>query len=58
MAIDGGLGQEIHRLGMGLQQPFHPAAQRGVVAAGLIQIIGPLGRRFLLQRGGKDRFYV
>ena len=56
MAIDGGLGQEILRLGMGLQQPFHPAAQRGVVAAGVIQIIGSLGRRLLAERGKEDRF--
>ena len=29
-AIDGGLGQEILRLRMGLQQPFHLESQRGV----------------------------
>ena len=58
MAIEGGSGQEIHGLGMGLQEPFHPAAQRGVAAAGVIQIIGSLGRRFLAQRGEKDRFYM
>ncbi len=58
IAIDGGLGQEILRSRMGLQEPFHPAAQRVVVAAGVIQIIRPRGRRFLLQSGEEDRFYV
>jgi hypothetical protein len=41
---------------MGLQEPFHPAAQLGIAAAGVIEIIGSLRRRFLLQRGEKDRF--
>ena len=56
IALDGGPGQEIHRLGMGLQEPFHSTAQLGVVAAGVIQITGPLRRRLLVQRGEEDRF--
>ena len=48
MAIDGGLGQEILRLRMGVQQPFHLEPQRGVAAAGLVQIVRLLRRRFLL----------
>ena len=42
---------------MGLQQPFHLESQRGVGAAGLVQIIRPLRRRFLLERGEEDRFH-
>ena len=53
MAIDGGSGQEIPRLRMGVQQPFHAEPQRGVAAAGLVQIIRPLRRRLLLERGKK-----
>ena len=51
-----GLGQEIHRLGMGDQEPFHAQAQRRVVAAGASQVIRSCRRRFLVQRGKKDRF--
>ncbi len=58
MAIDGGLGQEILRLWMDVQQPFYPEAQRGVVAAGLVQIVRPLRHRFLLERGEEDRFHT
>ena len=58
MAIDGGLGQEIHRLGMGVQQPFHPDRRSAAsAAAGPVQIIRPLRRRFLLERGEEDRFH-
>ena len=52
----GGLGHEIHRLRMGPQESFHPAAQLGVAAAGVVQIIGSLRGRVLAQRGEKDRF--
>jgi len=58
LAIDGGLAQEIHRLRMGVHQPFHLEPQRGVAAAGLVQISRPLRRGFLLERGEEDRFHT
>ena len=41
ITIDGGLGQEILRLRIGVQQLFHPEPQRGVGTAGLVQISRP-----------------
>ncbi len=54
--LDGGPGQEIRGLRMGLQEPFHPTAQLVIAAAGVIEIIGSLRRCVLAQRGKKDRF--
>ena len=54
--LDGRPGHEIRRLGMGLQEPFHPTAQLGIAAAGVIEIIGSLRRCLLAQRGKKERF--
>jgi hypothetical protein len=53
--LDGRPGHEIHRLGMGYQEPFHPTAQLGIATAGVIEIIGSLRRCLLAQRGKKDR---
>ena len=58
VAIDGGFGQKILRLRVGFQQLFHPEPQRGVAAAGLLQIRGALGPRLLLEPCEEDRFHL
>src|SRR5262249_31550927 len=49
---------EILRLGIGVQQPFHPEPQRGIAAACLLEIVRPPRPRFLLERGEEDRFHL
>src|SRR5436190_11953067 len=53
-ALDGWPGQEIGRLGMGLQQSLHAAAQLGVAATGLIEITGSFRRGVPVQRFEED----
>ena len=41
---------------MSVQQPFHLEAKHGVGAAGCVEVIRPLCRRFLFERGEEYRF--
>jgi hypothetical protein len=55
--LDGGALQEVARLVVAAEQGLDPLPQGSVVAAGLVEVRGPLGGGALAERNFKDGFF-